>query len=178
MNYGYMKDAKFCVASTGRCGSTIMTRFLEKHTPGVFGVHARDFVEFRGKVIFLFGNPMNTAVSTHIEIPVARMRLHYEHMDGDMSSWKNFPREDSLGIEKLFDDWYRQHSFSLIAIRYETMWDHLEEIGEYLGVDMSKFPKKKDRRTNWRTHSRNDEIKETYKRIASKIESAEDISIW
>ena len=178
MNYGFKEDAKSCVASTGRCGSTIMTEYLIKKTKedDVFGVHARDFVEFNGKVIFLFGNPMNTVISTHRRIP--NLELHYEHMGGDYPMRAFRFIRDTLGIEKLFDDWYRKHNFKLMTVRYETMWENLNKIGYFFDLDFSDFPKKRKRLTDWRKHPNKVEIRKTYSRLNSKIESARDIAIW
>lgn len=178
MRYGFSPEAKVCVAGIGRCGSTLMTKFLIKKLGDevVFDVHARDFVEFKGKVIFMFGNPYNSVVSAHTRIK--KLKLHYEHMNGDYSRMSMWPLEDTLCLERVFDDWYHPHQFEMISVRYETMWNHLDEIGNFLDVDFSNFPIKLPRKTDWHSHRESANIEKTYKRLKSKIDSAEDIKIW
>lgn len=181
MNYGFKENAKYCVANLGGCGGTMMTRYLtdKMGRDSVFGVHKRDFTEFDGKVIFLFGNPMNAVISM-IERTKNNQKLHFEHMGGDYNRRLWWDTEDVLRMEELFDDWYRSHPFAMISARYETLWNpsSLRLLEDFLELDLSDFPKKQERKSNWEKHLAANNIYETYKRLNSKIESAKDIKIW
>lgn len=180
MNYGFKKNAKYCVAGMGRVASTMFTQFLISETSNsqVFGVHKRDFVEFDGKVVFLFGHPLNTVVSTHNGISALNLPEHYKHMGGKYSLRNSWIETDSLNMEDLFDDWYRKHEFDMVSVRYETMWDNLDKLSSYLGLSFSNFPKKKERKTDWTKYGFKGQLQETYGNLISKIESAEDFKIW
>lgn len=191
-SYGWGRNYRYCVAGMGRVGATMLTRYLTQKfgVSKVTGVHARDFVEFDGKVVFLFGNPYNTVVSF---IKMSRLRkTHFEHFGVPYNSddfhglnesymyRRKFLYGDILGIEKTFDDWYRKHEFSLATIRYETLWSNIKNLEEYLGVGMDDFPKYVQRRTNWKELRDHDKelLVKTYGRLYNKIGSAKDFKVW
>lgn len=179
-NYGWGPNYKICVAGMGRVGATMLTRYLSKKIgrDNVTGVHRRDFVEFNGKVVFLFGNPYNSAISFR---KLRRLRgVHFRHMGKPIKDKRLFVVEDIFGFEELFDDWYRKHEFPLATVRYKTMWENIDKLADFLELDLSDFPKFKQRRTDWKNlkEIERKKMKETYDRLALKIESAKDFKVW
>lgn len=47
--------------------------------------------------------------------------------------YENFLREDTLGLEGQVDGWSRAEGVDVLGLRYETLWDHIGDVEEFLG---------------------------------------------
>ena len=126
------------------------------------------------KVIYLFGNPMNIVISAH---KYTNIKLHYKHMNADVRNINKWHIYDSLRLEDNFDSWYKKQNFDLITVRYETMYNNLSKIEEFINHKL-EFPKYKKRRTNWLEHQHKELLQKTYGNLNKKILNAKDIKIW
>jgi len=61
-------------------------------------------------------------------------------------------RSDCFGIHDHFRNWTTSHSaergYPIMVLKYETMWEHLEEMGAFLGLRTSqvgRFPERRER---------------------------------
>ncbi len=96
------------------------------------------------KIIFMFGNPYNTIVSTHKHINMFGV-LHHKHRGSDnYKKNDNIFFEDTLNLEQLFDTRYQPQNFDFLTLRYESMYnpESIELLSEYLGVNLHLFNKK------------------------------------
>lgn len=131
------------------------------------------------KVIFMFGNPMNTVVSAHRRINKWG-RLHHQHVRSDLFTPNDtILKADTLKLHNLFESWYKPQPFSLINVRYETLYSEKTKaaISDFLGFNLKLFPQK-PRSSNWETHPRKKELLEVYGDLNEKIENSDDFKIW
>ena len=94
-------------------------------------------------------------------------------------SWVGTQRwihEDVLGLEKHFDNWTTQTINPVMLISYETMWDTVPQVCEFLGLSteaISLFPAKRDRKFDW--NKLPEKIKKplikTYGNLIDKVEN-------
>jgi len=173
---------RYCVAGLGRCGTTLVERWLGKRRGDMktFKTHLPPPLKFSGKMIFLFGNPYNIVLSTHFVMQ--NPKEHYQNFGKDYhSSWKDFMITDTLNLEFLFDIWHKEQSFPLITVRYETMWQNLDKISKFFDADLRGFPNKIKRVTDWKNYEMIGDLtdfKNTYSSLKKKIDEAEDFKEW
>jgi len=171
----FINFPKFVAVSYGGVGSQILlkgilrnlsssnkgTHLLDHHT------HKRDpfFYVGRGtKVIYIFGNPMNAVISFFRRTARKKywMYYHCKHLEVDHELFSlNWSLEDFLKngkdlfrLEEHFDNWLHSHvCYPILFVKYETMWEHLPEIFEFLSTASARtgqFPPQKDRESDWR----------------------------
>ena len=169
---------KVKLSSIGRCGTTMLYHYLIRsiNPRDISMNHSLPIKHWAGKCIFLFGDPRNSTVSAHK--PMKSLVGHYNNLGGDFNKRERWYLEDTLKLERLFDAWYQPQPFSFISVRYETIWDNLDVLGKYLNIDFSNFPKKQERESDWRKHSRAKELEKTFAPLVNKMAKAEDIKIW
>ena len=171
------------VASIPRCGSTMLWRALNGLPPGDFtprwlknigcGAHGikklHAYEEVDGKVVFLFGDIINSVISTK------KNRFDCGHFKncGYEGNPKNIYETDFLGYEKIFDLWTKRPDTALV--RYEKLHDNMYALCRFLGKEAT-LPPRRERRTghNSATLSELDAIKRTYASLILKIESMSD----
>jgi hypothetical protein len=125
--------------------------------------------------IFMFGNPMDAAVSAS-----GFGEQHYIHIRSP-----HFPNrhkvfeEDVLLLESHFDSWMRTQNFEFASVRYENLYDAevLAGLGQFLGVEL-KLPPHKKRTTDWSAHKMRDQLQKTYASLARKIQAAPAFKVW
>jgi len=194
-------DNAYIISGLGRCGTTLMQRALidsrgvvkskhflsrfkdeKKYTKGsIFKTH--DFpptmLPPHVKLIFMFGNPMNAALSGYNEFTRPEAK-HFHHIGAtEVPDREQVFSKDILMLERHFDTWYQQQGFDFISIRYETLYteETLTMLAEYLGFDVH-LPPYRPRSTDWNQHDRSEELEKTYGALNTKIESAENCKIW
>ena len=180
------------VASMGRAGSTLIHDVLKReyHDEGfimperdtklkyncLYKTHSFAYqIPKDSKVIYMFANPYNVVISSHIH---TNLPLHYEHLQGlwhKHSQWMDF---DSLCLEDNFDSFFAgQFQGELMTVKYETLKDHTKDIEDFLGKKLT-WPPIVPRRTDWKTHEYADRINLTYRRLYAKWLEAPEIEIW
>jgi len=186
------------LASMGRCGSTLLFKALganfdrikfDKDLKSIYDdgtlVKTHDFAldEMQNyKAIYLFGDPRDVAISAHTKGKV-NTNKHYSHMHASMNYKKargrdqSFFNKDTLRLSDNFNSWYKQQSCPLITIKYETLYDNLDVLNDFLGFEVI-LPPHRQRSTNWSTHPKSKILSETYEKLIKQIEAADQIKIW
>lgn len=185
------------VAGLGRCGTSLMyeaiadsSRLYAKATFVVDLAGAR----FRGatvykthdfppprvqpgvKVIFMFGNPMNAAISSYENLD----ERHYRHVRSPHAADHDLIFDkDVLLMEEHFDRWMQPQAFPFLSIRYEDLFDDdvIQTVSDYIGQPV-QLPMKQPRRADWRWHPERDRLEATYGRLAEKVAAAPRANIW
>lgn len=163
--------------------------WLKSHSlapPEDFGdQHAADLkkhTDAGGKVIFVFGEPMPAVISTRLK------RWDWMHawncgFDPDKFKAKapDIYSKDCFNYERMFDTWMRPHDYPVLAVKYETMSEHFQEIEEFLGrkVDWNEWLQR-DRTINCQrvTRVQRTLIAKTYASLTKKWEEAPEIWNW
>jgi hypothetical protein len=163
------------------------------------------------KVIYLYGDPAhsigsffrrNLTPSSVVEPDdshpgfVGFARAHCKHLGGDYQrisegySFEEFlsSPDDPFGLEDHFHRWTEARvPYPILLVRYETLWDHLEEVYEFVGLSRAEaetFPAYK--RTYVERHSECDEaggkrttarLRAKYARLIADIEKLPPISV-
>ncbi|MCF6224845.1 MAG: hypothetical protein L3J22_00880 [Xanthomonadales bacterium] len=160
----------FVVISYGGCGSKFLVRQISRHLGREnfkdYHSHQRtpdkDFLDQYEKVIFIFGDPINSVKSffgrrlkntklhsyySRNGVPDERWAMkHCKHLKGNFNSldisWtlddylKN--GEDLFLLEEFFCSWINnKHTHDVLFIKYEKLWEYTDEIKKYLGFDDS-----------------------------------------
>ena len=199
------KEKSYVVASLGRCGSTLITDCIYKHiSTGIKDDHRQKRVflekypkEFKKgyvykthlypidfpencKVIFTFGDPLDIILSVVRKSKKTHWKeAHFKNMGANKEDLPKIMFEDVLGLERMFDAFYKAQSFDLLCIRYETMWENEDKISDFLGFKI-RLPKKTARKTFPSKHDKSkiQAFKSSYESLITKIEQAEDIKRW
>jgi len=187
------------VAGLGRCGTSLISNTLRNsgYIPGPFIVHLDDKLRLRPgyihkthsyppyylqkniKLIFMFGNPMDIALSTYKRIN-AWGEMHHLHLQSDLFEPNDsILFRDTLKLDSLFKAWYKEQNFGFISIRYETLYTDATQklLKEYLGFRLPLPPYKK-RKSNWEVHPKKNSLYSVYGQLNDSIESADDVRIW
>ena len=90
------------------------------------------------KVVFLYGRPSDSIISLmgcqqrHGE---AWMKEHFDHMHAS-GSYEDILRRDVLGLEEQIDAWARVPHVAILGMRYETLWQNIGVLNQFLGYDV------------------------------------------
>ncbi len=131
------------------------------------------------KVVFMFGNPMNAAVSS-FKAFAGPGRQHYVHAHSPFADeHENLFERDVLLMEKQFRAWMQPHEFKFCAVRYEALGDNSvrDQLAQFLNCEM-RFPEFQERESSWLNHERRPELERTYGRLAEDMESFPAITVF
>jgi hypothetical protein len=194
-------DNAYIISGLGRCGTTLMQyalietqgviksrRFLSRFSDekkfvkgSIYKTHSFPPATLPShvKLVFMFGDPMNAALSGHREFSKENDK-HFTHIGASgIPDREEIFSKDILMLEKHFDAWYQRQGFDFISVRYETLYaeETRTMLAEYLGFRL-KLPPYRQRSTDWHQHERRDELEATYAGLNAKIEAAADCRIW
>ncbi len=119
--------------------------------------------------IFMFGDPMNAAVSA-----AGFGEQHYMHIKSPhFANRHKIFEEDVLLLEPHFDSWMRNQNFEFASVRYENLYDAdvVAGLSKFLELEL-KLPNQTKRATDWRTHEKQDSMRMCYASIALKVQEA------
>lgn len=185
------------VASVPRCGSTLLVRTLAglpsgSETPQSKNVKfVRDLRKLpRVKIlkthslappslppdvcaIFLFGDPVQAVVSTY------RKRYdknHFRNCGYLLEDPPDILNEDALGYQRLYDSWMKRHTYPLLALRYETMFDYSKVLSLFIGRKVT-LPDRKERATRVSPEERT-RLEQVYADLIAKVVRSPDVCLW
>lgn len=184
------------IASIPRCGSTFLLRAVGGFLPGAgfpkvsYCAFVRNLDNFSAvpflkthslaprslpenvRAIFLFADPVEAVVSTR-----DRMfnRNHFENCGYLKDEPPDIFNRDDLGYEKIFDTWTSEHPYPVLALRFETLWEHEEAIGAFLGRKII-LPVKRPRQTKVTEHLQA-RVSEVYASLVEKVRSFPDAKL-
>ena len=127
------------------------------------------------RIVYQFADPRDVVMST--VYGKLNKYVHIKESLGVDISWFGTDRwlyEDVLRLEEHFDNWANQKSNDVLMIHYDSMWQRVEEILDFLKIPNSEadnFPRKKDRKYNWKDLSGPDSkmITKTYSSLIEKM---------
>ncbi len=131
------------------------------------------------KVVFMFGNPMNAAVSS-FKAFAGPGRQHYVHAHSPFADeHENLFERDVLLMERQFRAWMQPQEFTLCAVRYEALCDGsvCDQLGQFLNCEM-RFPEFRERQSSWLSHERRPELENTYGKLAEEMERFSALTIF
>lgn len=163
--------------------------FLKAHSlapPEDFGdQHAADIkahCEAGGKTIFVFGEPLPAVVSTRLK---RWDWMHAWNCGFDPDEFKRKTPDiyamDCFNYGRMFDTWMRDNGYPVMAVKYETMDNHFQEIEEFLGrpVEWNEWVPR-DRAGLLRRVSKAQRylVTRTYSVLTKKWAEAPEIVVW
>lgn len=191
-------DLCVVINGLGRCGTTMLYRAIvgtglkarpfvpsldhqDRFAPGTaLKTHSRppsSSLPEHVRVVYLFSNPMDIAVSAHRLIN-QWSALHHEHLGSNRHVDNDqVLEEDSLCLAAHFEQWYSPKSFHLLAIRYESLWTEPARLAlrEFLGFSIT-LPAWRARRSDWTGHSRRAALEAAYGPLATVIDRVPSVS--
>lgn len=160
------------LASTGRSGSTMLTKQLTKYAKNyeTWKTHLLPPESiFKGKIIFIFSNP-DIAAESALYMTLHRKdfgKRHFNHLETADKSWlkkighahnqteqDNLLSYDALGCAKHLEVWLHEgtepcdiHEAQILAIKFENLWEKetIQAIRNFLKVPSFKLPPKRER---------------------------------
>lgn len=128
-----------------------------------------------GRFVFMFGDPIDLVLSAQYN---TNPEEHYMNLrvDPRRAETLDFLTEDTMRLEDMFNDWCRITTPNVKRVRYETMWENIDELNEFLGLEI-KLPTKRKRTTN-RSDYPQDHIRKmerTYLHLTRSINESPDI---
>ncbi|MFP4029832.1 MAG: sulfotransferase domain-containing protein [Candidatus Brocadiia bacterium] len=140
--------------------------FLKTHSP------APEKLPKDVKCIYIFGNPIDAVWSTYrkrFRPPDLRCVGHFENSPPKILDC------DALGFENVFDSWTQKHSYPVLVVRYEKLWQYKQILEEYLGRRFV-LPEKRKRTTRVPEQIQQ-RLKKCYSTLLSKVRSYPDINL-
>ena len=128
------------------------------------------------KCIYLFAEPKNVVVRA---AQMEEEHWHNLHVDEKYFGTQEYLSQDIFRLKEQFLSWLKPHNnYDVLAIRYEALWSHQDDIKDFVGDDFSfTLPDYKPRKTNWEEHPAADKLQNTYSALSYLITSTEDISL-
>lgn len=126
---------------------------------------------FTGKVVFTFGQASDAALS----VVACRQKYgdewvaeHFEHLcaNGDFSE---LGERDVLRFEEQIDGWINLQGHDIMAIRYDALWDHPDELAAFLGFPVRLPPKRARQSLDLVDEAIVAGFRKTYARLDAKI---------
>jgi len=131
------------------------------------------------KVIYLFRNPMNIALSAYYKINQWG-EVHHRHFHSDLfKPNEDILYQDTLQLEKQFDAWFKHQGFDFISVKYENLFelDTKQILSEFLGFEL-QYKEVKASSTNYKDHPKSKDLIKTYALLAEKIDKAPACKLW
>ena len=190
----------FIIGGLGRCGTQLICKSLKKSGMSensyfldrfdqqkeyINGFYYKthdyppDSLPPNVKLIYMFGNPMNIAISTHKKINEWGF-LHHYHLNSDLyQSNDELFYKDTLLLHNHFDAWYKNHNFEFISIKYEALYNiqTIEILNNFLGFKLKLLPFSK-READYKTHPHKENLLKTYSALNEKIEDSDNVKVW
>jgi hypothetical protein len=130
----------------------------------------------KAKVVFTYRKASEVALSIadrHAQRGSKWFIRHRIHLRGE-GDFETFLQRDSLGLEAQVDRWSHAQGLDLLGLRYETLWDHVPEIEDFLGFKVQLPEQRGSRRPAGPTlHS--EQLAQTYAALDRKIEAMPDV---
>lgn len=171
------------IASIPRCGSTLLGRAIAGAPPGSGWIGDSATLkkmhypfQHVDKAVFLFGDIPKAVISTR------RNRWDKNHFQNcnctKLLDEVDIFKRDDLNYRPIFDYWAGGLGIPVLAIRYETMWENIDSISDFIGKEIT-LPLKKERATNLDMITKQEltDIRHTYSDLIKQVEEMPDIKI-
>lgn len=152
---------------------------FQNHTPFPNDFHKNTNLQ----VIYMFGDVFNTVYST-VQIEDRNLAYQFLHVDKE-NYYKEYER-DIFNFKRHYDNWNRKHSYPVLSLRYETLYDNLDALFSFIKIPKSKvykkykFPEYKKRKTNWEDADEltKEKLKLIYGETKNYLDSKPDVQLW
>lgn len=137
---------------------------------------------FKNKVrmVYTYADPVDVVLSLirlYDERGKSWMKEHYQHLQVPFSNFDRIVVEDQLCLEKHFDSWLMEKRFPIAFVKYESLWDHQEELSDFLEIPL-KLPPYRERKTkNMDSVEVVSKLKKTYSSLIKKINNLDSYFI-
>ena len=132
--------------------------------------------EARAKVLFTYRKASDVALSIadrRTERGEKWFVRHRIHLRGE-GDFEAFLGKDSLGLETQVDRWSEAPGLDVLGLRYETLWDHLAELEDFLGFRV-RLPAQRGSRRSPAPTPHSDALAQTYAALDRKIAAMPDV---
>lgn len=133
------------------------------------------------KMLYTFADPVDVVLSLlrlFDEKGEEWIKLHYEHLGVSYTdTFNQIISEDQLNLEKHLNKWLNEKRIPIAFIRYESMWNHQDDISDFLGfkVMLPEFRNRKSSKEN--DLNVIEEIEKSYKQLRENISRLDDFFI-
>lgn len=133
----------------------------------------------RVKVVFVFGSPVDAAVS----VLHARARFgddwiaaHFGHLRAN-GGLTELPDRDVLRFADQLDGWTALRDHPVMALKYESLWAHEAALSEFLGFSVT-LPPRRARRPKATPPDVLERLKATYGALDARIEAMPGVAVF
>jgi hypothetical protein len=87
-------------------------------------------------MLYTFADPVDVVLSLlrlYGERGEEWMKQYYDHLKVPYTNFENIIEEDQLELENHLNTWLDEDRIPIAFIKYEAMWEHQDEISEFLG---------------------------------------------
>lgn len=124
------------------------------------------------RMLYTFADPIDVILSL-IRIYEANkkewIKDHYQHLKVEyINNFWEILNTDQLCLEKHIDTWLNEDRFPIAFIKYETMWNHVEDISDFLGFQI-KLPPYRARKSKKQKKEIVLKLKQTYEPLLEKV---------
>ena len=102
--------------------------------------------DFAGKIIFIYGDPVNAALSIlncKNKFGEKWFHSHLNHLFAHESFLAD--EKDPFQFSRQVYSWIKHKRNPLLFLRYEALWENINEISQFLGFGISLPPRKLDK---------------------------------
>ena len=96
------------------------------------------------KIIFTFGSASDSAVSLYLCLERYGRKWiedHLKHLRAD-GPFEDIFQRDVLRFEEQIKSWSSVTDLDVLAVRYETLWDHVDTLSDFVGFPVSLPPRR------------------------------------
>jgi hypothetical protein len=97
------------------------------------------------------------------------MKKHYSHLKAPYNNFEKIIEEDSLMLEKHLNSWMQEDRIPIAFIKYESMWNHQEDISNFLGFKINLPPYKERKAINNVDENITEKLEQTYGNLKKRI---------
>lgn len=105
------------------------------------------------RMIYTFADPIDVVLSLvrlYDQKGEQWIKDHYRHLNTSFANFETIVYEDQLQLAQHLDAWLNEDRFPVAFVKYETMWNHQDELSDYLGfkINLPPFEERKAKREN------------------------------
>ncbi|HYX05969.1 MAG TPA: hypothetical protein VE912_04475 [Bacteroidales bacterium] len=129
------------------------------------------------RLLYTFADPVDVVLSLYRlynERGEEWMQEHYDHLKVPYTDFKDIIREDQLQLEEHLVSWLNEKRIPIAFVKYEAMWEHQEEISEFLGFQIDLIPFRKRKAQDFENKEIISKIENTYASLREKINQQRD----
>jgi len=123
-------------------------------------------------ILYTFADPVDVVLSLlrlYDERGEKWMKQHYDHLKVPYTNFENIIEEDQLELENHLNTWLQERRFPIAFVKYEELWEHQDEISEFLGLTVSLPPFRERKANKQNDQELISQLKQSYEPLRNKI---------